>query len=122
LQVENPVVGGWIPLVPLVKGLDVDSANTGRTLGEELVHQVAANKPTCPANQNMCVSYRHLRLLPRRLTFRKLNTPAGKGIRSAKGDTDTTTTKAIWQNPPTYYFIACGERAWNRCESKSLVP
>jgi hypothetical protein len=47
LQVKDPVIGGGILLVPVVKRLDVNRTNTGRAIGKQLVHQMSADKATC---------------------------------------------------------------------------
>ncbi len=59
LQVEDQVFGGGIQLVPLAEGLDIDRANAGRALGKKLVDQMAADKATGPANQNMRTTDKH---------------------------------------------------------------
>ena len=64
LQIEDTVIGGRILLVPLVERFDIHRANAGRALGKERVYQVAANKATSPANQNMCITDSHLFHLP----------------------------------------------------------
>ena len=56
LQIQHPVIGVRIFLVPLVERFDIDRADTGRTFGKELVHQMAANKAAGATNKNIAIT------------------------------------------------------------------